>query len=74
MLMTEKEAFEKRCPAPMGTMHDERTQNHCIGSHCMAWRWKPGGTVGKHVPGGYETTVTPAKTFGYCGLAGQVTA
>lgn len=68
MLMTEKEAFEKRCPAPMGTMHDERVQNHCIGSHCMAWKW---GDAGHHNP---LTNVWERLPKGSCGLAGQVPA
>lgn len=40
MIVTEKDAQAKRCPLPMGTMNDSRTQNHCIGSGCMAWDWE----------------------------------
>jgi hypothetical protein len=38
-MMTEEEARKKRCPMPMGTMEDRRTQNHCIASDCMAWQF-----------------------------------
>lgn len=48
----------------------------CIGSACMAWRWVAGATTGKSVTldngaFGYQTTVTPDKYFGYCGLASR---
>ena len=60
MLINELEAMEKRCHAPIGTMHDERVQNYCIGSRCMAWRW------------GRVDTPTPNENMpGYCGLAGK---
>ena len=42
MTFTEDEARKKRCPMPMGIMNDQRTQNHCIASDCMAWRWSDG--------------------------------
>lgn len=38
-LLTEEQAKQKRCPFPMGTMEDIRTQNHCIASDCMAWQF-----------------------------------
>ena len=83
MLMTEKEAFEKRCPAPMGTMHDERTQYHCIGSQCMAWRFGPDRYIPADVgatkvvqpsPGHFAIAPADGHTLkqGYCGLAGRL--
>lgn len=39
MNLTEKDARGKRCPLPIWALHDQRTQNHCIASDCMAWRW-----------------------------------
>ena len=34
MMLTEQEAREKRCPAPIGNAY-------CIASDCMAWRYRP---------------------------------
>lgn len=62
--ISEKDAHKKRCPAPMGTMHDERTQNHCIGDECMAWRW-----VQTHILKDGVTQLS-SNTHGYCGFAG----
>jgi hypothetical protein len=98
MILTEEEAKTKRCQesfgsqpnAPFGSMHMAVTASyaqpmsptHCLGSACMAWRWKIEGgqmTVAplyagfnqgpSHaipVPG----TSKPSTTHGYCGKAG----
>jgi hypothetical protein len=39
-LLTEEHARSKRCPLPMGVMHDPSVQHHCIASDCMAWRFR----------------------------------
>lgn len=60
--MTEEEAKGKKCcGAPMLAVllrphADEPSAQYCIGSKCMAWRWKYGDY---------------AKPQGYCGLAGK---
>lgn len=83
--MTEEEARTKRCPAPMGTMHDERVQNHCIGSACMAWRWYFSGGADQQRHAALIDVYQKEKNclwieandwalsqrVGYCGLAGK---
>lgn len=68
--MTEQEAKEKWCPRqdPM------RKSSHCIGSGCMAWRWrdiivKEGSNMSMwpHDPPVWGKS----ETEGYCGLAGR---
>lgn len=72
MTYTEEEAKTKWCPAirfsGAGTATDQdwltnragsygETAFTCIGSDCMAWRWK--------------TYSDPTTGIGYCGLAGK---
>lgn len=72
--MTEDEASEKWCPfvrvgMPVGGSMNRDVQGYheavsnkkhfnCIGSDCMAWRWK-------------EDTTRSVTRKGYCGLAGN---
>lgn len=76
MLMTEKEAIAKACcsgskrPAENGP---------CVGSNCMAWRWREFRTTQETVvvegPPGQSTGKNVGKQVpfkGYCGLAGGV--
>lgn len=58
MICTLAEAETKSCPHVYGD-----NGWHCIGSHCMAWRWQADA-----LPGGEkESPFRP----GYCGLAGK---
>ena len=88
--MTEDQAKEKWCPFVVASHTDPRgragysreeiglpadTFTHaCIGSACMAWRWRRGG---RH-PGDAGASVDPrgfwhrdGQPLGYCGLAGE---
>jgi len=64
MLVTEKQASKMACCGQTTFVNlirddgqpDKVTPLCCIGSECMAWRWKPG-------------QVPPRE--GYCGLAGR---
>lgn len=60
MIVTEKEAPEKRCPLPMGTMNDPRVQNHCIGAGCMAWDWEDDEDEYRSVDHTAESFTAPA--------------
>ncbi len=75
MLVTEKEAKTKWCPAArvsdagLGNrypMVDDLTSGRafarCIASECMWWRWGCGS-----VPAGDESD-----RIGYCGMAGRI--
>lgn len=78
--MTEEEAKTKWCP--FGRPETAAT-DRCIGSACMAWRWKP--QLWEHVSAGSppSTYVAKEETDGYgrkgkaipregfCGLAGR---
>lgn len=86
-MLTEAEAKKKRCPLPMGAMHDERTQGHCIASDCMLWRWsawrcgKGCGTIKVgHVLAEWVEPCRPPEPkqqqyydrIGFCGAGGNV--
>lgn len=65
--MNEKDAKLLWCPRMKRGHVGNRSTNgfvrddlSCIGSQCMAWRWKPDGKGGYF----YDT--------GYCGLAGDL--
>ena len=54
-VVTEEEATKKTC---IQRLVSGWNSAHCVGSHCMAWRWVKGSekaSVGR----------------GYCGLAGR---
>ena len=74
MLLTEKEAASKRCQEsygpplydpsvhPHGTVGTIHSPSHCIGSSCMAWRWRDD-------PCRLSEDVPPPR--GFCGKAIQ---
>lgn len=78
--MTEEEALARWCPntfatpaayTPEGNPVREGGPHLCVGSNCMAWRWKRGDEVSWPTA---VTSVAPAPPRrGYCGLAGPVT-
>jgi hypothetical protein len=62
--MTEDEAKTKWCPAMAKESINRRDgKETCIGSACMAWRWK---MTWDETGTGVEENV-----HGYCGLAGE---
>lgn len=81
--MSEDEANLKRCCGPSDCGHENDIGpggpgRYCIGSACMAWRWRVmrpqiGGSY--PVGGGQPTIIygppETSKTEGYCGLAGE---
>jgi hypothetical protein len=77
--MTESEAKIKWCPygyiddggrTPHNRDHDDQPVTHCIGSVCMAWRWKSHSTYTDPVSGITSVKMDRVPTYGYCGLAG----
>jgi hypothetical protein len=73
MILTEEEAKTKRCQESFGFPTQPAFPSHCIGSACMAWRWKwfvtggqPDGSVTHH-----HTLASNGDKLGYCGKAGQ---
>jgi hypothetical protein len=62
--MNEEEARTKWCPM-MGVDHSEEC---CIGSTCMMWRWNSEFTL----PEGHVLPdIKDSATEGYCGLGGK---
>lgn len=71
MILTEQEANTKICPltfavrevrGPDGAGIREGGPGNCIGSTCMAWRWRGGGP---------DFVEIGEVGRGYCGLAGS---
>lgn len=81
MILTEEEAKTKRCQEgfwPYAPMHskDSAAPLTCIGSECMAWRWKRGSVyvpdvIDKTLFTKYEDKGDYSTTHGYCGKAGR---
>lgn len=67
MIVKESEADFFNCHYPDAT--------HCVGSHCMAWRWaiedNPNFSAHKFPDPKDNAPFIRSKTHGYCGLAGQ---
>lgn len=63
MLVTEEEAGKIKCAKAVVT----ESNIFCIGSLCMAWRWRPSLSVNNpaRIPGGAGQTIN--KRRGYCG-------
>jgi hypothetical protein len=77
MIVTEEEAKTKVCQETIG--NQAHPPGPCIGSACMAWRWRgwliAGGdheytTAEQPKPGSLRDGVT-SKHVGYCGKAGK---
>lgn len=80
-MQTENEAKNKWCPfARVGVYHggactavnrhpepSVREDTKCIGSGCMAWRWKNGVTPEQAAK--WEKPLKAEELKGYCGLA-----
>ena len=64
-------AHNRVCFAEAGQMmvNTNPDFSHCIGSACMAWRWKF-ITLEVDVPAGYTESII-SDTEGHCGLAGS---
>lgn len=85
--MTEDEAKTKWCHAMAAESINRRDgKETCIGSSCMAWRWRPrrvlrsfkdGVTIVPVEPGqSFDSSLwfsdtVPGESDGYCGLAGR---
>ena len=83
--MTEDQAKAKWCPfvvashtnprqrawvdgdvgEPTGTLH-----HNCLGSECMAWRWRDQIAEAVDGPEGLSLNVSVDHSSGFCGLAG----
>lgn len=82
MILTEEEAKTKRCPVNPWTGPANRI-THCVGSECMAWRWRieaehmtiapvyPGFIHGPNQAVPVPGTGQRSTTHGYCGIAGK---
>jgi len=77
--MTEDEAKTKWCPMvrvhylnPIDILKNARAEaeSRCIGSACMAWRWKLAPNASKKFLSMHGYT-SDAPENGYCGLAGK---
>lgn len=75
MIVTEEEAFTKRCQEGFGPSSDKRedpdnglwTQpSNCLGSGCMAWNW----LYGNRDSAGIDRTKGDDYARGFCGKAG----
>jgi hypothetical protein len=62
--VTAEEAEEKTCP------YDAKNWGTCMGSQCMAWRWRPAGH--QYLMKGYvlPLPIVPEQpmTHGFCGM------
>ncbi len=62
--MTEEEAKGKSCCGPMQAEYGKTHVVNCIGSACMAWRWR-------EPPGPQPPDAPEPSDEGWCGLAGR---
>ncbi len=84
MLLTEKEAREKRCcqafepnkeikqqgTRSFNPLYDAMTFQKCVASRCMAWRWSVDSN--RDLDKGYTVFKPQSEWKGFCGLAGRV--
>jgi hypothetical protein len=65
MFLSKRQAELVRCPQCLGLESQEHpaVKFLCLGSYCMAWRWKKGLSAED------RNDATGKKAIGFCGLA-----